>query len=146
MKSLIKLIHGAWGWAGADPEEIVATNAFGNIIFRDNQGRYWRLCPEDVYCEIVADSLEDYEKLLRDEEFIEDWEMEALVKTAYRVVGSLEPGRAYCLKIPGILGGAYDETNVASAPISELVSFSGDLAYQIKDLPDGAQIKLEVGE
>jgi hypothetical protein len=72
--------------------------------------------------------------------------MDALVKTAYRVVGSLKPDRAYCLKIPGILGGAYDETNIASAPISELVTFSGDLAYQIKDLPDGAQIRLEVGD
>jgi hypothetical protein len=143
---MIDLIREAWGWTGAEPVEIIASNAFGNIIFRDGRGRFWRLCPEDVYCEVIADNRDEYEDLIGDSEFVEDWEMQVLVDAAYRVVGPIEPDRKYCLKIPGALGGTYEETNIASAPWTELILFSGDLAFQIKDLPDGSQIEFKVGD
>jgi hypothetical protein len=43
-----------------------------------------------------------------------------------------------------VLGGEYIISNIKTAPLIELIRFSGDLANQIKDLPDGAQIQLKV--
>lgn len=72
--------------------------------------------------------------------------MSALVSLAHDHCGPLTEGRKYCLKIPGVLGGAYGTNNLAIAPQIDLVRMSGDIARQIEELPNGAQIKLRVVE
>lgn len=72
--------------------------------------------------------------------------MTALVSLANDKCGPLTEGRKYCLKIPGALGGEYAIDNLATAPQVELVGISGDIARQIKELPDGTQVKLRVVE
>ena len=141
---LISEIREAWGWVGIDPIEVVGQNDFGNLIIRDEDDKYWRLCPEDVYCEIIAKNRQELDNLSKDQTFLVDWNMSALVEAAKGSVGLLEEGRKYCLVIPGVLGGAYDTSNIKSVPLVELVRFSGDLGKQIRDLPDGAQIKLNI--
>lgn len=141
---LISEVRDAWGWAGIDPQEVVGENDFGNLIIKDTDGKYWRMCPEDVYCKVVAENRDELDKLSQDQDFLEDWYMAALVNQAQESVGTLTDGRKYCLVIPGLLGGAYDSSNIKSAPLVELIRFSGDIAQQIRDLPDGAQIELKV--
>ena len=137
-------IKNAWGWVGLEPVEVVAVNAFGNLLIRDNGGQIWRLCPEDLSCRVVADSEQAYASLLKDEEFTVDWEMGKLVSIAKAKLGSLKEGYRYCLKLPAILGGDYVESNLGVVPLPQLIRFSGDMAKQIKDLPDGTQVRLKV--
>lgn len=132
-----------WGWVGIDPAEVVAENDFGNLIIRDHSGNYWRLCPEDSYCRIVAKSREELDELTKDQAFLRDWCMSALVEEARRALGPLSDGRRYYLVIPGILGGAYNASNIKTLPLDELIRVSGDIAQQIKGVPDGAKVKIE---
>ncbi|ABZ75138.1 hypothetical protein Shal_0563 [Shewanella halifaxensis HAW-EB4] len=141
---IIQAVKESWGWVGIDPIEIVGQNDFGNLMIEDSKGQYWRLCPEDVYCELVAKNREDLDRLSTDQEFLEDWYMQALVEQANQHLGPLSEGDKYCLVTPSVLGGEYAISNIKTAPLIELVRFSGDLANQIKDLPDGAQIQLKV--
>ena len=141
---LIATIKDSWGWAGIDPSRIVAENDFGNLIIEDTDGRFWRLCPEDTYCEIVAGSETELDELRLDPEFVTDWDMAPLIEAAKASLGELPTGRKYCLKIPGILGGAYEIDNIGTISFEELISFSGDIAYQCKDVPDGTKVILEV--
>jgi len=143
--NFIQEIKNAWSWVGIEPISIVGENDFGNLMIEDSAGRYWRLCPEDVYCEVVATSREELDKLSSNQEFLNDWYMESLVDQAKENLGPLDEGYKYHLVIPGPLGGAYDISNIAKAPLLELIRFSGDIALQIKDLPDGAtNIELKV--
>jgi len=142
--TLISEIRDAWGWTGLKPAEVVGENDFGNLIIRDEAGQYWRLCPEDVYCEIVAKDESELAALSADEEFRIDWYMTALVEAAQKTVGPLQAGWKYCLVIPGVLGGQYDVSNIKSVPLIELIRFSGDLALQIRDLPEGQNVELKV--
>jgi hypothetical protein len=142
--SVIETIRKAWGWTGIDPEKVIDENAFGNLLIRDVEGKIWRLCPEDVYCRIVANDNFEYQKLIEDPEFLEDWNMEKLVAVARDKLGSLSDNRKYCLKIPGILGGEYGWENLGTITLEEMISFSGEIANQIKDLPDGAQVKIDI--
>ena len=142
--NIIKEIKESWGWVGIQPEEVVGENDFGNLMIKDIEGRYWRLCPEEVYCEIIAQNREKLDKLSSDQEFLEDWYMHALVGIAKEHLGPLTDGRKYCLAIPSVMGGEYDISNIKTVPLIELVRFSGDIANQIKDLPDGAQVQLKV--
>jgi hypothetical protein len=141
---LLETIRAAWGFVGLDPESIVDTNAFGNILVRDVSDRYWRICPEELSCQLVAPSSNDFRRLRSSAEFERDWQMQHLVALARSKFGFLTEGRCYCLKIPAVLGGAYDVENLATITLLELVAASGAIAVQIGDLPDGARVRLVV--
>lgn len=142
--SVINQIRAAWSWVGIDPVEVVGENDFGNLIVKDTSGRYWRLTPEECSCEVVASNRDDLDILSKSQEFLRDWNMSALVDYAFKTHGVLSEGRKYCLKIPGVLGGEYGGDNIATISLDELIGASGHIAKQIKDLPDGSQIKLKV--
>lgn len=141
---MIEVIREAWGWSGLRPVEEIRSNAFGNVLVRDEAGRFWRICPEELSCKIVAKDPVEFEHLVHDFEFLRDWSMTSLVAVAAESLGPLADGCCYCLKIPAVLGGKYGAENIGTISIEELISASGDMAAQIKDLPDGAQIRLRV--
>lgn len=142
--NLIADIRKYWGWTGLNPVEIVRENDFGNIMVKDAEGKYWRLAPEDCSCNIVANNRHELDALAIDQEFLHDWNMRALVEMAVEKCGPLTEGRKYCLKIPGILGGEYGGSNLATISLAELIRSSGDIARRVENLPDGAVVSLEV--
>lgn len=144
--SLIDIVRSAWGFSGIAPRRIVDQNAFGNLIVEDNEGRYWRICPEELECEVVASSAGELEDLRATEDFGDDWKMEELVAIAASKLGAPGEGRCYCLKLPGVLGGEYEADNIGTIELGELLEFAGNLAAQIKDLPDGTRIVLEADD
>ncbi len=123
---------------------VVSENAFGNLILEDTQGKFWRLCPEDLYCEVVAASQVALDTLLKDPEFLEDWYMRLLVERTQNHLGEPGEGDKYCLVTPGPLGGEYGVANIKTAPLIEIIRLSGDIAFQIKDLEDGAKIRFKL--
>src|SRR5262249_8747002 len=123
-------IASAWGWKGIRPRAMIMQNAFGNVICTDERGRYWRICPEDLSCDVIAANNEAFDKLRKDESFWIDWRMQALVDQASAAFGTPTAGRCYCLKIPGVLGGAYALDNIGTIDRAELIAASGHIAEQ----------------
>ncbi|HXA46532.1 MAG TPA: T6SS immunity protein Tdi1 domain-containing protein [Burkholderiaceae bacterium] len=144
--SIVAVIKESWGWTGIDPVEVVRENEFGNLIIRDIAGKYWRLCPEDVYCKVIANNQHELDEFYRHEEFLLDWNMTKLTELALGRYGELAPNRKFHLAIPGVLGGKYDLSNIRPVSFEDQIRFAGDIAMQINDLPDGSQIKLNVIE
>jgi hypothetical protein len=143
---LLAEIDIAWGWVGLKPAQIVGENDFGNFIVKDVEGRFWRICPEDLYCRVVANDRAELDALAQSQDFLHDWYMASSVAEAKKRLGPLRPGHKYCLKIPGILGGEYGGANLSIMPVAELVSISGYIAKKIEDLPDGTQVQLKITE
>lgn len=142
--TLIEEIRSAWGWTGLVPDEVVGQNDFGNLIVRDIGGLYWRICPEELDCQVIANSRAQLDVLSNDQEFLQDWCLLRMVEIAKTMFGELPNDRKYCLKIPGVLGGPYDESNIGTISLTELIRASGNLAVQVKDLPDGSRVQLNV--
>jgi hypothetical protein len=142
--NIIDEIRNAWGWIGLDPLEVVGENDFGNLIIKDVRGRYWRMTPEECTCEVIAVDRQALDALTTDQEFLHDWYMTSLVEIANQSCGPLVDDRKYCLKIPGLLGGEYVAKNLGTVPVIELLRISGDIARQVRDLPDGAQVSLQI--
>ena len=65
-----------------------------------------------------------------------------LVDQLASIYGELTPGRCYHFKIPTLLGGEFAVSNIGTNTLDERIRFCGDLHRQIKDLPDGASVKL----
>lgn len=141
---ILETINKEWGWLGISAIEVIDENDFGNLIFRSDDGAYWRILPESPECVKIANNQNKFEKMRTDQDFQFDWQMETLVIAAKRKLGELEQGRKYCLKMPAILGGEYSEENLGTVSQIEQIGFSGDIARQIRDLPDGAKIELKI--
>jgi hypothetical protein len=88
---LLDEVRSAWGWVGIDPVDLIDDNEFGNLILEDANGQFWRLCPEDLYCEVVASSREELHRLAKDQDFLRDWYMRDLVDQAFQRLGALAP-------------------------------------------------------
>jgi len=144
--NIIEAIKVSWGWVGIEPEEIIGENDFGNLIVKDDIGRYWRLCPEDIYCQVIAENRNELDALSTNQDFLADWYMAALTEQAKEKLGSLLPGRKYHLVIPSVLGGEYELSNIRTVPQIEQIHFSGDIGKKISELPDGAKVQLRVIE
>ena len=141
--NILNEVKAAWGWVGIDPVEVVTENDFGNLILKDSNEKFWRMCPEDVYCDVIANTKTDYNELIQNEEFLDDWFMSAMVEEAKITLGELDSGKKYYMVIPGILDGEYGGKNIKVTSLIDLIRYSGDLGKQIKDLPDGAKIELK---
>lgn len=141
--NVLELVAEHWAWSGIKAEELVVTNDFGNLILKDGEDKFWRLCPEDVYCTVVAESIEGYNELIQNEEFVEDWHMVSILVDAKAALGDLAEDERYCLKVPGILDGDYVGDNVIKASLENIIVSAGKLGQFIADKPEGAKIDLE---
>jgi len=146
MDELTATVERSWGWSGLRPKRVIERNAFGNLLVLDELGRYWRIRPEDLSCAVIADSAADFASLRADPDFMRDWDMSRLKDVALSARGPISGNRAYCLKIASVLGGEYAASNIGDISLPELISASGNLALQIRDLPDGAAINLQITE
>jgi hypothetical protein len=140
---MIETIHTAWSWTGLAPAEVVNVNSFGNLIVKAADATYWRICPEMLSCQKIADDYAAFSKVWDSQDFQFDWDMAKLVSIAKDKLGMLEDGRCYCFKLSPVLGGTYEENNITAISLKELIAFSGYIAKQIKDVPDGGKIKID---
>jgi hypothetical protein len=146
MSDLLQAISTGWGWKIGKPVEVVATNQFGNTIVRSEEGSYFRIMPEEWQCELIATSAAELEEKRKTEEFIRDWEMSGLVCRAKAAHGPIAEGQVYYLVIPGLLGGKYSEENIRKISLQELLSYCGDMAHQMENVPDGTEVKIVLKE
>jgi hypothetical protein len=143
---MLDTIRQAWGWTGLNPVELVARNAFGNLLVRASDGAYWRICPEEWSCAKIAQDADEFATVSTQEQFRTDWEMARLVEVAKEKLGPLHEDRCYCLKLPAVIGGRYEAANLGTISLRELIAFSGHMAEQVKDVPDGGQIEIDLTE
>lgn len=57
--------------------------------------------------------------------------------------GLLEYGYRLCPKMPFVIGGQYEVENFYSQPFPNYLDINANIANQIKNLPEGAQVKLK---
>jgi hypothetical protein len=99
-----------------------------------------RFNPETGNIEVVATSLEGWaERILADYTVETGW---PLAHEWQRRYGPLPVQERLIPKIPFVLGGAYDTDNLYAIDAVKGMRFRADIARQIRDLPDGTQVKL----
>jgi hypothetical protein len=100
--------------------------------------------PETGDVEVIAPDLESWAAAL-----LGDWEVLTGFPLAHEWQlrhGALEAGKRLVPKIPFVTGGAFDVGNLYAADAVEGMRARGNLAVQIRDLPDGASISYRVVE
>jgi hypothetical protein len=96
--------------------------------------------PETGSLEYMADDIESWaQTLLRDYEVLTGY---PLAHQWQKLNGQLPAGKRLLPRVPFVLGGEFVLNNLYLAEAVEGMKFRADIANQIKDLPDGTQIRL----
>jgi len=120
-----------------------AEDVFGEQ-FSIRADRIWRFNPETGDSEDVAASLEHWAQGI-----LQNYEVETGHKLAHAWQerhGPLPIRERLVPKIPFVAGGQFDVDNLSSVDAAEGMRYRGHIATQIRDLPNGAQIRLAVTE
>jgi hypothetical protein len=137
-------IKEGWAWSGADPLAVIEMNRFGNVIFKDRAGLYWRVMPEELKCEVLASEEHEFTQLWKSEDFQVDWRMDLLADEAEAVFGPLGACQSYYFLVPNVLVGSFSIENMRVISTLELMRVSGSMALQIRNLADGTQVEIKV--
>ena len=145
LPAVLEVLRTKWSWALlSEATRVLAQNRFGNVLVELSDGSIWRVCPEDVTAAKVAEAEAAIPELWADQEFQADWASDAWIEVAEPALGPLEEGQCYGFKIWPVLWGAYEVENMVVMSMLEWLAVSGDVGRQIKDLPSGTQIRLDV--
>lgn len=143
MMRAMQALRRDWGWTGVPFEEIVAVNPMGHMLVADTTGTIHYLDPETREL-IRLGSEAQAAHYMADAEVALVWRAQALVEAARERLGPPEDGEVYTLAPHALLAGDYAHENLVRLPLAELLSFSGQVACQTQDLPDGTPIEMKV--
>jgi hypothetical protein len=131
-----------WEWLIGTDKTVVMISAIGDMFLKENnQNIYWL----DVGCgtlEMVATSIQEFEKKLTDYEQVNEWFMIDLI-TALRSGKKLNEGELYSYKKLPAIGGDYSVDNFEPTDIEVHFGFAAQIHQQIKDLPDGTEVNVK---
>jgi hypothetical protein len=130
-----------WRWLVPAAREVVLVSPFGDMILLMD-GQYWFLFTASAKLEHIADSKAELENVLRTRG--DDLLLTPLVKRFVEDGLAIEPGQCISFYPPIVAGGQYKLENARAIPAWDLIGFLGDLNRQIKDLPDGSNIRIKV--
>ncbi|WP_238346708.1 SMI1/KNR4 family protein [Pseudomonas viciae] len=112
----------------------------GQFCFKD--GKVYIFDPEIGSLEYLADDIESWAKSI-----LVDFDVltgHPLAHQWQKQNGQLPAGKRLLPKVPFVLGGEFVLDNLYLADAVEGMKLRADIASQIRDLPDGAQIKFNV--
>jgi hypothetical protein len=118
-----------------------AEDAFGEQFGVGHEGVY-KFDPETGAVEKHAPDLEQWAASVLD-----NFEYETgypLAREWQSQYGPLAEGKRLLPKIPFVLGGAYDVNNLYAADALEGMKFRADIWKQLRDLPNGTEVKLRI--
>jgi hypothetical protein len=123
----IQIIKKYWGFTGIRPAQIIERNLFGNLIIEDSSGRFWRICPEEFSCNVIAKNGKEFKQLFEDAEFKKDWDMTGFAIIAANQFG--EPDGEQCYHF--IKPGDYSVENIGITTMADLITDSGITASEL---------------
>ncbi|RZU53302.1 hypothetical protein EV385_5217 [Krasilnikovia cinnamomea] len=98
--------------------------------------------PETGEAAHLASSVDEWVRaVLGDYEFVTGYPLAHQWQAQY---GVLPIGERLVPKRPFVLGGDYTPENLVALEAAKGMRFRGDLAVQLRDLPDGASIKFKI--
>ncbi len=120
-----------------------AEDIFGHQ-FAIGSGGVYRFDPETGERERIAADLKEWALLI-----LGDYKVETGYPLAHewqRLHGPLPVGKRLVPKLPFVLGGEFSVDNLHAQDAVEAMCYRASIATQLRDLPDGATIRLQVVE
>jgi hypothetical protein len=123
---------------------LLARNVFGDLFLQDETGTIYRLNTDGGSLSKVADSATEFLQMAQTQEKRQEWFMENDAR-AYAKKG-FAPNSLQCIgfAIPAVFAEGGRHTKPYLIDIYEHLAFLGDLHQQMKDMPDGTKVRLQI--
>lgn len=139
----IKKIISNWKWLTGD-KTIVALAKSGDALLKDNDDKLYFLDVGSGTIEHKADNYQDFFQAKLSNELVEEILLPTVIDKLEKFGFILNKGQIFSFTILPILGGKYDEKNMFALDIYEHFTLTGEIHFQIKDLPDGTEVKMKI--
>jgi hypothetical protein len=137
-------ICSSWQWCLTDQKSIVFVSCVGDMFLVGNDNAINWLDTSIGQIIKVADNLEEFEQLLNDDANVDNWFLATLIEQLITNGKTLKENEVYSFKKLPALGGEYSVENLEIIDISVHFGLTGNIAEQIKDLPDGTKVNFKV--
>ena len=134
-----------WQWLIGSALPILVTSV-GDAFLQTETGEVFWLITGSGEFEKVAESYEEFQSKLKENELVSEWFLVPIVAQLKEQGLSLENGKLYGFKQLPVLGGKYEPENFDLTDIEVHFAMSGQMNLQIKDLPDGTSVNFTVTE
>jgi hypothetical protein len=133
-----------WHWLVPANFTIWIVNRYGDVFLVPEDNSVYMLELGSGTLKRVASNREDFAKKMDEDNNANDWLLIPLVNKCVAAGLQLKSGQCYSYIKPPVLGGGYTVDNTEVTDLSVHYSFLAQIHRQIKDLPDGAKVKLVV--
>jgi hypothetical protein len=133
-----------WAWLLPDNEfTLWLMNRYGDLFIVTDSGPVHLLHVCDGSAEKVAESRDDFCRLVDEDNNGNDWLMIPLIDKLVAAGKLLKEGRCYSFVLPPVMGGEYTVENTCDLNVEEHFSLYASIHHQIKDLRDGTPVRLK---
>jgi hypothetical protein len=140
----LEKIISTWKWLIGDNKQPILISSIGDLYLKDeNENCFWLNVGEGIL-EKIADSVAEFEEKINDYEIASEWFLIELVKSIKESGLNLTENMLYGYKVLPILGGDFIPENFELIKVETHFELNGLIHKQIKDLPDGSEINIEV--
>jgi len=142
----IETLLSDWEWLIGKEKFAILVTAMGCAFIEDiNSGEIHFLDIDEGEMIQITDSVEHFQELLSDKEFVVDFFSVNLVGDIREEGFKLNDTEVYSLIQPIVLGGEYTLENIESTNAEVHFSLTGQIHKKVSDLPEGTLIdKVEV--
>ncbi len=133
-----------WTWLVPNQFTVWLMNRFGDLFLVFEDGSVHMLDVGRGSLEQVANSREEFQAKVDEDDNANDWFMIPLVDQLVAAGMTRKEGECYSYKQLPVLSGDYTVENACALPIAQHYGAYGSIHNQIKDLPDEAQVVLKV--
>jgi len=133
-----------WSWLVPRTFTVWIMNRFGDLFIVLDDGAVHMLDVGGGTLVKVAESRDDFANKLDDGDNANQWLMIPLIDQLVSSGVTPREGECYSYKQPPVLGGDYTVENTCVLPIPEHYGAYSSIHNQIKDLPDGTQVVIDV--
>lgn len=132
----------SWDWLIGNDKTPILISSIGDIFLEDRNEKCYRLNVGEGIIEKVAEDKTEFKEKLNDNEIVSDWFLVELVAELKKGGMELTENKLYGYKKLPVLGGEYEPENFELTDIEVHFELSGQIHKQIKDLPDGTNVKI----
>lgn len=134
---------GYWAWIGLEGMEPVFTSPFGDVFLTAADGVWWL---DVFYGEMLCPwrSIDECRAELQTREGQEEYLRAGLAAAAAAQGLMPSESQVYDLEHPAVLGGELEVGNVQVTDFVTALGMAGQIHDQVRFIPEGAQINLEI--
>jgi hypothetical protein len=130
-----------WRWLVGDSVRILMVTALGDLFLSDDLGSVHRLDAGWGTLKVIARSTEEFRKVLSEPGRAEEWFVPELVGDLITSGVRLGPGQCYGYKLPPVLGGKLEPSNLEPTQLPVHFGILGQIHEQTRGVPEGTPVR-----